>query len=49
MGSVRVFAKYGNGRILGRRREPGEIAGIPTEPLPVALWRLGPSPWAMVG
>ena len=43
--SLKQITKYPHGRILTRRREAGEIAGVRTEPLPVALWRLGPSPW----
>ncbi len=36
--------KYENGLIVTRLDHPGEIAGVPTLPLPVFLFRLGPSP-----
>lgn len=38
---LKQVAKYPNSRILTRQRQSGEIMGIPTEPLPLALFRLG--------
>ena len=38
---LKQVAKYPNSRILTRLRQSGEIMGIPTEPLPLALFRLG--------
>lgn len=38
---LKQIAKYSNGRILTKSRQPGHILGIPTEPLPIALLRLG--------
>jgi len=38
---LKQIAKYPNGRILTKSRHRGEILGIPTEPLPLALLRLG--------
>lgn len=38
---LKQIAKYPNGRILGKSRQYGEILGVPTEPLPLALLRLG--------
>ncbi|MCK4783635.1 MAG: ATP-binding protein, partial [Desulfobacteraceae bacterium] len=38
---LKQIVKYPNGRILTRSRHRGEILGIPTEPLPVAMLRLG--------
>ena len=37
---LKQIAKYPNGRILTKSRQCGEILGIPTEPLPLALLRL---------
>ena len=37
---LKQIAKYSNGRILTKSRRRGEILGIPTEPLPLALLRL---------
>lgn len=37
---LKQIAKYPNGRILTRLRHRGEILGIPTEPLPLAMLRL---------
>ena len=37
---LKQIAKYPNGRILTKSRHCGEILGIPTEPLPLALLRL---------
>ena len=41
---LKQVAKYKNGLICTRLDRPGEIAGIPTLPLPVFLFRLGSSP-----
>lgn len=41
---LRQIAKYPNGRILTKSRHRGNILGIPTEPLPVALLSLAPQP-----
>lgn len=38
---LKQTAKYPNSRILTRSRQKGMILGIPTEPLPLALLRLG--------
>ena len=38
---LKQIAKYPNGRILTRSRQRGHILGIPTEPLPLAMLRLG--------
>jgi predicted AAA+ superfamily ATPase len=38
---VKQISKYPNGRILSKSRQPGDILGIPAEPLPLALLRLG--------
>jgi len=38
---LKQIAKYSNGRILTKSRQPGHIMGIPTEPLPIAMLRLG--------
>lgn len=38
---LKQIAKYPNGRILTRSRQSGEILGIPTQPVPLALLRLG--------
>lgn len=37
---LKQIAKYSNGRIFTKSRHCGEIMGIPTEPLPLALLRL---------
>ena len=39
--NLKQIAKYPNGRILTRSRQRGHILGIPTEPLPLAMLRLG--------
>ena len=39
--SLKQIVRYPNGRILTRARRRGTIQGIPTEPLPLALFRLG--------
>jgi len=39
---LKQIAKFPDGRILARTRQSGAIEGIPTEPLPLALFRLGP-------
>jgi len=38
---LKQIAKYPNGHILTRSRQSGHILGIPTQPLPLALIRLG--------
>ena len=38
---LQQVAKYQNSRVFGRQRNFGKINGIPTEPLPWALLRLG--------
>jgi predicted AAA+ superfamily ATPase len=38
---LKQIAKYPNGRILTRSRQRGHILEIPTEPLPLAMLRLG--------
>jgi predicted AAA+ superfamily ATPase len=38
---LKQIAKYPNGLILTKSNGPGKILGIPTEPLPLALLRLG--------
>jgi hypothetical protein len=38
---IKQIAAYPNGRILTRSKVKGEIQGLPTEPLPLALWKLG--------
>jgi len=38
---LKQIAKYPNSRILTRSRQSGEVLGISTEPLPLALLRLG--------
>lgn len=38
---LKQIAKYANGRILTRTDQKGKIQGIPSEPLPLALFRLG--------
>ena len=38
---LKQVAKYSNGLILTRSQKYGEIMGIHTEPLPIALFRLG--------
>ena len=37
---LKQVAKYQNGRILDRSKRPREILGLPTEPVPLALFRL---------
>jgi predicted AAA+ superfamily ATPase len=37
---IKQIAKYPNGRILTRSKIKGEIQGVPTEPLPLALLRI---------
>lgn len=39
--TLKQIAKYPNGRILTKSRQHGEILGILTEPLPLAILRLG--------
>ncbi|WP_459874081.1 hypothetical protein, partial [Endothiovibrio diazotrophicus] len=39
--ALKQIAKYPNARILDRSRRGGEIQGIRTEPLPLALARIG--------
>jgi predicted AAA+ superfamily ATPase len=38
---IKQIAMYPNGRILTKSKVKGEIQGVPTEPLPLALLRLG--------
>jgi predicted AAA+ superfamily ATPase len=38
---IKQITKYPNGRILTKSKVKGEIQGIPTEPLPLTLLRLG--------
>jgi len=38
---IKQITKYTNGRILTKSKIKGEIHGVPTEPLPLALMRLG--------
>lgn len=38
---LKQIAKYSNGRILTKAKTSGKVNGIPTEPLPLALLRLG--------
>ena len=38
---IKQIAAYPNGRILTRSKVKGEIQGLPTEPLPLALLKLG--------
>lgn len=33
--------KYSNSQILAKTKESGSLLGVPTEPLPLALWELG--------
>ena len=40
---LKQIAKYPNGLILTKSRQQGEINGIQTIPLPLALLRLGPA------
>ena len=40
---LKQITKYPNGLILTKSRQQGEIHGIPTMPLPVALLRIGPT------
>jgi uncharacterized protein len=39
--SLKQIVRYPNSRILTRTRRRGTINGVPTEPLPLALFRLG--------
>ena len=39
---LKQITKYSNGLILTKSRQQGEIHGIPTIPLPLALLRMGP-------
>jgi hypothetical protein len=39
--SLKQIARYPNGRIWTRSRHRGTIHGVPCEPLPLALLRLG--------
>jgi len=41
---VKQIAKYQNGIICGRHAQTASVRGIPTEPLALNLFRLGPSP-----
>jgi len=41
---LKQIAKYKNGRIWSRSWASEAIVGVPVEPLPLALLRLGPSP-----
>jgi hypothetical protein len=41
---VKQIAQYPNGIICGRHSLASSINGIPVEPLPLNLFRLGPSP-----
>ncbi len=45
---LKQIMKYPNGLICTRADSTGEINGVPTEPLPLTLIRLGPSPVAKV-
>jgi len=38
---LKQISKYPNARILGKSRQPSEVMGIPVEPLPLALFRMG--------
>jgi predicted AAA+ superfamily ATPase len=38
---IKQIAKYPNGRILTKSKTKGELHGVPTEPLPLALLRFG--------
>jgi len=38
---IKQIAKYPNGKILTRSRESGAISGVPAEPLPLEVLRLG--------
>lgn len=40
-GELKQIAKYANGVILNKSRQFGSILGIPSQPLPLALLRLG--------
>ena len=40
---LKQLTKYPNGLILTKLRQEGEIHGIPTIPLPLALLRIGPT------
>ena len=44
---LKQTAKYPNSKICTKLRAAGEIHGIPTEPLPLNLFRLGPSPFTL--
>lgn len=41
---LKQISRYRNGRILSKSRRTGEIQGIPVEPLPLALLRMGVCP-----
>jgi hypothetical protein len=41
---LKQISKYKNGRIWSRSWGSESIAGVPVEPLPLALLRMGPSP-----
>jgi len=41
---IKQIAKYPNGIICSRSQKKGNINGIPTEPLPLNLFKLGPFP-----
>ncbi len=41
-GDLKQIVKYPNARILTRNKLPGAIQGIPTAPLPLALFQLTP-------
>ena len=47
--NLKQVAKYENSKILTRRKAPGEINGIPTEPLPLALLKLDIAAQSMPG
>jgi hypothetical protein len=40
-GQLKQIAKYPNGLILTRSKQMGQIQGVPTIPLPLALFRIG--------
>jgi predicted AAA+ superfamily ATPase len=44
---LKQIAKYGNGLVCGRHAQARAVSGIPVEPLPLHLFRLGPSPTAL--
>jgi predicted AAA+ superfamily ATPase len=43
---LKQIRKYGNARIWAKTWGTEELQGVPVEPLPLALYRLGPSPCA---